>query len=135
MHNNVPEGPPYPIRSLTDGEYHYIRNLTSDKLYIEKHLMGRMTQNQYWPSWVFESTNNPKTLELVTRYMKRPAEQLYHTTNDPNQLKDLAENPEMKTIKKKLSKELDTWMKQQGDPGAEIDSFEELNKARKGKHF
>jgi hypothetical protein len=26
-------------------------------------------------------------------------------------------------------------MKQQGDPGAVIDSFEELNKAKKGEHF
>ena len=40
MHNNIPEGPAYPIRSVTDGEFHYIRNLTPDETYIEKHLMG-----------------------------------------------------------------------------------------------
>lgn len=28
MHNNFPEGPPYPIRSVSDGEWRYIRNLT-----------------------------------------------------------------------------------------------------------
>ncbi|HID23205.1 MAG TPA: heparan N-sulfatase, partial [Planctomycetaceae bacterium] len=27
IHNNVPEGPPYPIRSVFDGRYRYIRNL------------------------------------------------------------------------------------------------------------
>ncbi len=135
MHNNVPEGPGYPIRSVADGEYHYIRNLTPDKLYIEKHLMGRMALNQYWPSWIFESTNNPKTLELVTRYMKRPSEELYNIKNDPNELENLIESPEMQSIKIKLSGELDKWMEQQGDPGAEIDSFKELNKARKGNHF
>lgn len=40
MHNNVPEGPPYTIRSVNKGRYHYIRNLRSDDIYIEKHLMG-----------------------------------------------------------------------------------------------
>lgn len=135
MHNNVPEGPPYPIRSVTDGEHHYIRNLNPGSLNIEKHLMGKMSNNQYWPSWIFESTENSEILNLVTRYMKRPAEELYNIKTDPNELKNLADKPETRNVKKKLSEELDKWMKQQGDPGAEIDSFEELNKAQKGNHF
>jgi uncharacterized sulfatase len=40
IHNNVPEGPPYPIRTVTNGEYRYINNLTPDDIYIENHLMG-----------------------------------------------------------------------------------------------
>jgi N-sulfoglucosamine sulfohydrolase len=135
MHNNVPEGPSYPIRSVTDGEFHYIRNLKPEELYIEKHLMARMPLNNYWPSWVFESTNNKKTLDLITRYMKRPGEELYNTAYDPNELSNLAEDSKMKSIKMQLSYALDKWMKQQGDPGAKIDSFKELNNARKGNHF
>jgi hypothetical protein len=30
VHNNLPEGPRYPIRSVTDGHFHYIRNLADD---------------------------------------------------------------------------------------------------------
>lgn len=135
MHNNVPEGPAYPIRSLTDGKYHYIRNLTPDKLYIEKHLMARMPLNKYWPSWVFESSSNAKILDLVSRYMKRPSEELYHTSTDPNELNNLAENYELQSIKNKLSTELNKWMAQQGDPGAELDSYKELNNAKQGNHF
>lgn len=135
MHNNVPEGPSYPIRSVTDGRYHYIRNLSSDKVYIEKHLMARMRLNPYWASWIFESTNNENTLDLVTRYMNRPSEELYNTRNDPDELENLAGAENLQTVKIKLSKELDKWMMSQGDPGAEIDSFEELNKAKKGEHF
>ena len=63
MHNNIPEGPAYPIRSVTDGEYHYIRNLNSENLYIEKHLMTRMPLNKYWPSWVFQFYNEPGDTE------------------------------------------------------------------------
>ena len=37
MHNNLPEGPRYPIRSITDGRFRYIRNLLPQELYIEKH--------------------------------------------------------------------------------------------------
>ena len=32
IHNNVPEGPPYPIRTVSDGTYRYIRNLAPDEI-------------------------------------------------------------------------------------------------------
>ena len=28
VHNNIPEGPAYPIRTVTNGEFRYIRNLS-----------------------------------------------------------------------------------------------------------
>ncbi|MGQ7868736.1 sulfatase family protein [Sunxiuqinia sp. sy24] len=135
MHNNVPEGPAYPIRSVTDGKYHYIRNLSPENLYIERHLMARMPLNKYWPSWVFDASDDPEILDLVTRYQKRPAEELYNMVDDPNEMQNLSNQKDVSGIQKKLSKELDKWLKEQGDPGAEIDSYEELNKAKKGKHF
>ena len=39
-HNNIPEGPAYPVRTVTDDQWRYIRNLTPSKLFIEKHLMA-----------------------------------------------------------------------------------------------
>lgn len=135
MHNNVPEGPSYPIRSVTDGTYHYIRNLSPESLYIERHLMARMPLNKYWPSWVFDASDDPEILDLVTRYQKRPAEELYNLKADPDEMNNLADQAKMKAVKKKLSQRLDAWMKKQGDPGAELDTYEELNNARKGEHF
>ena len=56
MHNNIPEGPPYPTRTVFDGEYRYTINLTPGELYIEKHLMGlkgnAVLNNPYWSTWV-----------------------------------------------------------------------------------
>ena len=49
VHNNVPEGPPYPIRSISNGTYRYIRNLSPDNLYIEKHVMGSEPSAAYRP--------------------------------------------------------------------------------------
>lgn len=135
MHNNVPEGPSYPIRSVTDGKYHYIRNLSPENLYIERHLMARMPLNKYWPSWVFDASDNPEILDLVTRYQKRPAEELYNMVDDPNEMSDVSNQKDVSEIQKKLSKQLDKWLKEQGDPGAEIDTYEELKNARSGNHF
>ena len=97
IHNNLPEGPAYPIRTVTDGRYRYIRNLLPDELYIEKHLMGQRgngsLNNPYWGTWIFETYNRPQTYRLVKRYMQRPHEQLYLTTHDPYEMKNLAEDP------------------------------------------
>ena len=138
MHNNVPEGPAYPIRSVTDGEYHYIRNLLPGEMYIEKHLMGvkgdGALNNPYWATWIWNSTEDQATYNLVKRYTHRPAEQLYKLSDDPYELTNLAGQGEYAEIKSQLASQLANWMELQGDPGAEQDSFESLRAARKGRH-
>ena len=138
-HNNVPEGPPYPIRTISNGEFRYIRNLLPDEIYIEKHLMGRRgdgaLNNPYWSTWVFESWNNTKTYALVKRYMQRPAEQLYHTSKDPFEMTNLAGSPEFADVQDQLSRELAAWMHAQGDPGAAQDTNEAINAARNDNHL
>lgn len=138
VHNNVPEGPPYPIRSITDGRYHYIRNLQNENLYIEKHLMGikgdGKLNNRYWQTWVFNSFDNPKALHLIQRYQLRPSEELFDLESDPYEMSNLADRPEMAEVKKRLGEELDRWMKSQGDPGIEEDTLESLQAARRDEH-
>ena len=135
VHNNIPEGPPYPIRSVTDGTYHYIRNLAPDAIYIEKHLMGQNKWHQYWPTWIVDSTFNEHARMVVNRYMHRPAEQLYCMDDDPYEMTNLADDPEYTKEKKLLSAELDRWLKAQGDPGAAIDTEEQWQAAKEGQHF
>ena len=139
IHNNLPEGPAYPIRSVSDGTYRYIRNLRPDELYIEKHLMGgkgdAVLKNPYWPTWLREAWTNPKTYQLVKRYMRRPAEELYHTEKDPYELTNLALTRAHAGRLSILSAELDRWMAGQGDPGRAVDTPEALKAAREGKHL
>ena len=139
MHNNIPEGPAYPIRTVSDGQYRYIRNLTPDEIYIEKHLMGWSGEgklnNPYWSTWVRDSSTNRHTYNMVKRYMHRPAEQLYHTAKDPYEMTNLANYPALSGIKKRLRGELDRWMQAQGDPGALLDTAEALKAARRGAHM
>ena len=139
IHNNLPEGPTYPIRTVTDGEYRYIRNLRPNEMYIEKHLMGwtgeGQLNNPYWQTWVREAWNNPHTYKLVKRYQHRPAVELYHTAADPYEMNNLAESPDHAWIRERLSAELDQWMTSQGDPGAAEDTMDALQAARKGQHL
>ncbi len=139
VHNNIPEGPPYPIRSVNDGEYHYIRNLSPDEIYIEKHLMGTrgtgQLNNPYWATWVWDSWNSPRSYNLVKRYMHRPAEQLYRVTTDPYEMKNLANDPSEAKRLAKLRAELDRWMTAQGDPGAPVDTPEAIQASKRGSHL
>jgi uncharacterized sulfatase len=135
MHNNIPEGPPYPIRAVTDGTYHYIRNLMPEALYIEKHVMGEMKWHDYWPSWVFDTTFSERTRRLVRRYMRRPPEQLYRTPDDPYEMTSLADDPQHADAKARLAAELDRWMTDQGDPGAALDTEKEWRASKQGRHF
>ena len=50
-------------------------------------------------------------------------------------MNNLAEAPEHAAIKKRLSAELDRWMKEQGDPGAAQDTHEAHKAAREGRHL
>ncbi|MGS2737947.1 sulfatase family protein [Sinomicrobium sp. M5D2P17] len=131
LHNNVPEGPPYAIRSITDGEYRYIKNLDSDKLFIEKHLMGKISPNSYWASWMFDSAKNEKSLEIVNKYMKRPEEELYHTKEDPFEKINLAKDANYSKIKERLSLELDKWMNRYGAADKEMDSWKAYRRSVK----
>ncbi|TWU04682.1 sulfatase family protein [Stieleria varia] len=138
VHNNVPEGPPYPIRSITDGQYHYIRNLTPENLYIEKHLMGingnGKLNNLYWQTWVFESWNNEEAYRLIQRYQHRPAEELYDLQSDPHEMNNLIGSESLAVKKGELSAELDRWLIEQGDPGIDQDTHETHKAAKSGQH-
>jgi uncharacterized sulfatase len=138
VHHNIPEGPPYPIRSVSDGSWRYIRNLAPEELFLERHLMGLLggatAHNAYWPSWMATAADRPRTYALVKRYLSRPAEQLYHTAVDPYELSDLAQDSRHAATLDRFRAELDRWQAAQADPGAALDSPEAHQAAQRGEH-
>lgn len=120
IHNNQPEGDEYPIRSVTDGEWRYIRNLTPEVPYMEKHVMGlagnTATTNRSWPTWLEAAKTNPGARRLVNRYTRRPAEELYHTAADPFEQTNLASDQSARPLKDRLGAELDRWL-EASEPG------------------
>lgn len=120
MHNNVPEGNPYPIRSVYNGKYRYIRNLMPDSLHIQKYVMSA-PDTSYWPSWMRAAGNRDAAFDRVSKYLKRPAEELYDNVSDPYSMNNLIDDPSLQEIKAALSKELDNWMTMENDPGVGLD--------------
>ena len=137
MHNNLPEGPRYPIRSVTDGRFRYIENLLPGELYIEKHLMGGgRLNNPYWATWMGDDPmKKPNSYQQIKRYMRRPKEQLYHTVEDPYEMENLAKDAGYNEVKSKLKTALAEWMKDEKDPGPAVDTVEALQASRKGQHL
>ncbi|MCE7059489.1 sulfatase [Dyadobacter sp. CY343] len=123
IHNNIPEGDPYPIRSIRDNRYKLILNLTAEKPYYNKFMMNRERQdrNTVWFSWVAEAETNPAAKKLTDRFENRPPIEFFDTEKDPFELNNLAADPTYQKKIAELKNELQKWMKEQGDAGAEID--------------
>jgi len=130
MHNNIPEGPPYPIRTIRSKDYRYIRNLTPEAEYVEKHMEQPKLWGVYWESWKAAAKTDDHARKMFQRFRHRPAEELYRTNEDAFELNNLAKNPEHATIKAELRAELEKWMAAQGDPGAAQDTHEKYTANR-----
>lgn len=132
LHNNIPEGPSYPIRGVTDGKYHYIRNLNPERAYFEKHLFAKPDHTKYMSSILWTAHANKRTDKLLQRFVSRPAEELYDNEADPFQMENLAGEtlPQLDQLRKVL----DEWLELSGDPGSDLDSMEYYQEARKQAH-
>lgn len=122
IHNNIPEGDPYPIRSIRDHRYKLILNLASEKPYYNRFMMdrNRKDRNTVWFSWVDDMVD-PKAKKITDRFENRPAVEFYDTEKDPFELTNLAADPQYAQRIAMLRTELEGWMKQQGDEGASLD--------------
>jgi arylsulfatase A-like enzyme len=120
IHNNWPEGRPYPIRSIRSKKYKLILNLMSENDYHEKHIMD-IDREDYWKSWVAAAAQDPSTAGPLQRFLKRPAVQLFDVEKDPWELENLADRPDLAAVRRGLEDRLRAWMQQQGDPGAALD--------------
>jgi len=106
--------------------------LKSDESYHEKHVMVANSRLAWWPGLVEAAAGGDESAKKVmARFQNRPAEELYRVDADPYELKNLADNPQYAAVKKRLSAELQRWMKAQKDPGAALDSPEAYSANRK----
>lgn len=121
IHNNIPEGPAYPIRSVRDHQYKLIRNLTPDSTYYIKYMMNTQRDDLAWTTWVQKAEEDSQAQKLVNRIAHRPAYELYDIVQDPYELNNLAAQPKYQTLVKKYAQQLQNWMAQQGDQGAALD--------------
>lgn len=117
-------GQPYPVRSVRDRRYKYIRNLTPGGEPTNVATHGRAFRESTagpWGEWKARSLHDAATRKLVARAMHRPAEELYDLERDPWELTNLAAEPSLAKLKGQLRKHLDQWMRQQGDRGTDAE--------------
>ncbi len=101
----------FPSRSVSDGEYRLILNLTP-----ETHFQNVVTErDQYFKDW--KKSDNPETLALYNAYINRPAIELYNDQQDPWNLNNLANDPAYVAIIERLREKLEAWMIYCGDEG------------------
>ena len=78
-------------------------------------LLLRETSGDYFRQWLEESKKDPRAAAAVRRHHGRPELELYDLKKDPHEQVNLAGNPGVVEIQKKLLGRLKTWMQQQGD--------------------
>lgn len=119
----------YPIRSINNGEYRYILNLTPE---IE--FSNWVHGTPFFKEWEKDARSNEKTRTLINKYNYRPAEELYNDETDPFNQHDLSNDPKFAHIKEKLKSQLKKWMLEKGDKGliSELLAFEHMPKKRSG---
>jgi len=121
IHNNIPEGPPYPIRSVRMKQFSYIRNLLPEEQYINRWIQLD-ANHEYYVSWRRAAEMGCEhAIGAIQRNEWRPAEELYDRSQDPWELNNLVDCPDHQEILQYLREVLDDWMKQQNDPGTALD--------------
>ncbi len=116
----------YPIRSIRDKRYKYIRNLNFEAPFFNN---ANTRKGELYHRWI-ETTQGTKEGEKIRTYMYRPYEELYDVENDPYEQHNLAELSDYAAVKQSLGKEMDQWMIQQGDLGV-ITEMNALSRQRK----
>lgn len=126
IHNNVPEGSAYPIRSIRDKRYKLIVNLTPEAPYLEKHVMN----SKVWTCWKY---GDEHASAMAERYVHRPAVEFYDTEKDPWELNNLASDKKYAKRIADMKQALEQWMNEQGDRGAAMDVAQTTPKKEKEK--
>jgi uncharacterized sulfatase len=117
---------PYPSRMVRDTRYKLIRNDAATNIFT----IGGIHKGEPLASWTADAKSDPKLAARVDWLYHRTAEELYDLETDPFEMKNLAADPKFAEIKARLEKQLDAWMRQQGDKGLET---EMLAPSRQGK--
>lgn len=121
IHNNIPEGPAFAIRSIRSAQYKLIMNLEPDSSYYIKYMMNTKDNTLPWTTWVDVAKTDAKAKALTDRIVHHPTIEFYDLEKDPYELNNLANDKQYQPMIGQYKTELINWMQQQGDSGKEMD--------------
>ncbi len=120
----------YPMRSIRTQDFLYIRNYEPDRWPQGNYPSFIDADNSACKDDYVQNWNNPEYKGLIAAALgKKPAEELFDLRRDPNQLNNLAGNPEFSGIKDKLEMQMTDRLKAIKDPrmfgeGWRFDTYE-----------
>lgn len=119
------------IRSVTDGQFRYIYNLSPEASFSNAVTVPR-GDDRLWGSWLKQAKSKTEAAQLVQKYLTRPAEELYDLQADPDNMENLAEHQDYQKQKKRLREALLDWMSDCGDKGLETEllAFQRMKQYR-----
>jgi len=109
----------YPVRSVRDEKYKYIRNLRHTATF--RNTMIVSDRENIWKPWVEKARTDKFAAKRVSGYLNRPAEELYDIVSDPHELNNLSGDEKHRQIMDAMNRKLQAWMDQQGDKGLETE--------------
>ena len=77
--------------------------------------MLRETSGDYFKEWLEKSKTDTKAAKLVMGHHGRPELELFDLKEDPHEQINLAANPKLAQVQRKLLAELKAWLKLQED--------------------
>jgi N-sulfoglucosamine sulfohydrolase len=107
------------IRCVRDRQYKYIRNLMPDRPYTQ---FNRYIETQYPTLNVMNKLHAEDKLNPAQELFmaeRKPEVELYDVSKDPHEVKNLAADANYNRILQRMSRQLDTWMKETADRGGE----------------
>ena len=106
----------YLSRSIRTERYKLIWNLHPEFAFTTHiDMLVRETSGDYFKQWLELAKTDEDAAKTVAQHHGRPEFELFDLTEDPRELSNLAENPELKQVKDELMAELNSWIKEQGD--------------------
>ncbi len=116
----------YPMRAIRTREFLYIRNLRPERWPAGDPLPYKNPARPFGDcddgptkSYILAHGEEPGMQRFYSlSFGKRPAEELYDLTKDPQQLKNVATEAEYARTRQELRTQLDQWMKNTADPRA-----------------
>lgn len=108
-------------RAVIDGRYHYVRNYMPNQPAIEPLTLRADVQfafDEMSPAMLKLRGEGELTDEQEQLLAEvRPAEELYDIESDPHQLKNLAEDPELLPVMRRMRTALELWIVETQDKG------------------
>lgn len=106
----------YGIRTVRDRRYRLIWNVNAENRFTN----SVVAKSKVYASWKTKQ-GDAFARAQYERYQRRPEFELYDMERDPYELQNIIDDPQHAATAESLKAQLATWMRQQGDEGADTE--------------